>query len=586
MKLILSISLRNLLRQKRRSTLLGIAISFGMMILIMANSFSQGLSDTIFNRLVVNMTGHMEVSIMEKSRMKNRVIRDKDRIIKIINSNVHGINYIEESIGVFTSLIGNGTTDTSMLIGVINNKETFDYFKSDIIEGDLDKFLDEKNGIENPIILYDTKAKALNVKLKDVVKARLSTIYNQTQSARLTVVAILKANNIFESQAVFLRLNNIKTLLGYRPYETGGLLVNFTKINDPAYAVMEAEKLHKALSPAVAVIYGTAFNKEKAAEKITLLGYSNSEEAKKIFNKNIRMISGKIPDKDDETAALISENLAGNLNLKTGDSLLTGYQQKFEKIKVENTYKVAGTFRSDKIPAKNIILLNEDVFYKTYLENLPEPADKNKDAYIPGKKDELTPVYAPEWKLLPRTATSDDLKKKINAMTRTKWKGPTLDIRTMYEVASDVLDLEKALKLITFIAVLILFFIILIGVVNSLRMAIRERTREIGTIRAIGMQKRDVRNLFIIETLMLSAFSCGAGIILAFILMWIFGSITINSESVLSILLVEKHLYFMPDPVSIAGNFLLILLITAVTAYFPSRRAANLSSADALRHYE
>ena len=68
------------------------------------------------------------------------------------------------------------------------------------------------------------------------------------------------------------------------------------------------------------------------------------------------------------------------------------------------------------------------------------------------------------------------------------------------DYASEVLKLEQVLNLITIIAVLILFFIILIGVVNTLRMTIRERTREIGTIRAIGMQKKDVRNVFILES--------------------------------------------------------------------------------------
>ena len=86
-----------------------------------------------------------------------------------------------------------------------------------------------------------------------------------------------------------------------------------------------------------------------------------------------------------------------------------------------------------------------------------------------------------------------------------------VDVESMYEMASDVLKLEGALNLITFGAVLVLFFIILIGVINTLRMTIRERTREIGTVRAIGMQKKDVRNSFILETMFLGLFSAIAG---------------------------------------------------------------------------
>jgi putative ABC transport system permease protein len=160
------------------------------------------------------------------------------------------------------------------------------------------------------------------------------------------------------------------------------------------------------------------------------------------------------------------------------------------------------------------------------------------------------------------------------------------DVVTMYEGASDILKLEGVLNLITIIAVLVLFFIILIGVINTLRMTIRERTREIGTIRAIGMQKNDVRNSFILETLLLTAFSCIAGIILGIIVMQILGAIQFNVDSVLSMILKDKHLYFKLDPLSILGNFVLIMAISGVTAYFPARRAAKMSAVEALRHYE
>jgi len=143
------------------------------------------------------------------------------------------------------------------------------------------------------------------------------------------------------------------------------------------------------------------------------------------------------------------------------------------------------------------------------------------------------------------------------------------------------------LNIITISAVLILFFIILIGVVNTLRMTIKERTREIGTIRAIGMQKRDVWGIFMIETSLLSLFASIAGTLFAFILMGLLSLITFNvTDNPLGILLVSKHLYFLPSFWNVVFNITLILFITMITAYFPARRAANLSSAEALRHYE
>lgn len=49
MKMLLNLSLRNLLRQKRRNIMLGVAIGIGVAILTMAGSFSRGISDIMFN---------------------------------------------------------------------------------------------------------------------------------------------------------------------------------------------------------------------------------------------------------------------------------------------------------------------------------------------------------------------------------------------------------------------------------------------------------------------------------------------------------------------------------------------------------
>jgi putative ABC transport system permease protein len=201
--------------------------------------------------------------------------------------------------------------------------------------------------------------------------------------------------------------------------------------------------------------------------------------------------------------------------------------------------------------------------------------------------DPLYPVLATEWVLLPRTTKTDDFKKKMHQLTSKKTRALIVDVTTMYEIASDILKLEAALNLITLVAVLILFFIILMGVINTLRMTIRERTREIGTMRAIGMQKTDVRNAFILETFFLAVFSSMIGVIAAFLIMGALARMPLDlQDNPLGMFLVDGHLYFMPTLGGILSNVMLILVIAVVTAYFPAKRAANLKAAVAFRHYE
>src|SRR5690606_4474930 len=73
-----------------------------------------------------------------------------------------------------------------------------------------------------------------------------------------------------------------------------------------------------------------------------------------------------------------------------------------------------------------------------------------------------------------------------------------------------VLDLLNAL---TVGATAVLLVIVILGLMNTLVMAIRERTAEIGTLRAIGLQRRQVLVMFVLESLILSISSIVTGIL-------------------------------------------------------------------------
>jgi ABC-type lipoprotein release transport system permease subunit len=581
MKLILSLSLRNLLRQKRRSFFLGTAISFGMMILVMANSFSHGITDNLLNRMIVYMTGHMSVTMLEDSSQNRRIIRDKNRIMDIIRKNVRDIKNVNESVVTFARLIGNARGDNTVVVGVEVDREFEQYLRQNLVKGNLKDFT--AGTMENPVIIYSDKAKVLGVTYRDTINMRTRTVTRQAQTARLTIAAVVRPNNMFEGMAIYLPLKTLKSLIGLRPYETGELQINFNRINDDLHAKREADRLYAKLEPGVALIGGEA-SRKKAIAAATAIGFSGDTEARALIKKHLSVVSGAVPDEKSDDGALISRKLAAALGIKPGDPFIFSHETKYGNLRAEKTYKVAGIFTAYAVPDVNLMLLNEKTFYKTYLENLPK--DPGAGVFRPGKTSPLYALFAPEWKLLPRTHTNDDLKIKLANMTRSRWKGPWMDVRTMYESADFILTFEFALKIVALVAVLILFFIILIGVINTLRMTIRERTREIGTIRAIGMQKSDVKYLFITETMLLTAIASLAGIAAAFILMWVLGLLHIETESLLSILLVDRHLYFLPTASSILIYFFLILVMAAVTAYFPAKRASNLSAVEALRHFE
>jgi ABC-type lipoprotein release transport system permease subunit len=577
MGLIFRLSLRNLFRQKRRNLLLGIGIGFGMMILVIANSFSHGMVDVLINDVVSNAFGHLVIQSRPGNSMYS-MIRDRERTEKIIRDNIkkEDIIRIDESLGNFGRAIGNGETDNVVIVGmfVTNTKDKTEFFKGffSLVDGSYDEYFSQE--IEYPVIISQQKAKSLNVKVHDQIRVRLPMVTGQVQAAKLTVVAIANANNSFMDICLFMDGARVKKLLGYKPWESASLQI---ALKDPKKTAKHyADLLYKKLGPEIISITGNINH-----EGCQLLAFNNDDRSKETLKTQIQIIRGDQKTALGKDGVLVSDAIARRFKLNVGSEFTYQYQTKYRGLH-EETYKVSAIYTSAAKLGGNVIIMNGEKIYSTYDKFLPA---ENNWKYI-GKEDPLYSHLATEWKLLERSKDSDSLMKKFKREQRVKTDQTKVDVITMYEGASQILKLEGVLNMVTVIAVLILFFIILIGVINTLRMTIRERTREIGTIRSIGMQKPDVRNMFIMETLLLTAISCVAGVILAIIVMQILGSIRFDVTNALSMILKEKHLFFKLNPSAIFSNFILIMLISGVTAYFPARRAANLSAVEALRHYE
>ncbi|HEX2958794.1 MAG TPA: FtsX-like permease family protein [Chitinispirillaceae bacterium] len=584
MGLLFKISLRNLIRQKRRNILLGIAIAFGTMVLIIAHGFSHGISDNLFNKVIVYVSGHIGVVFTEDGNMFKQICHDGPQVKEIVKKTIPDVVSVQEAVGMMSRAIGNGKSDNVIMVGMdltgeVDEKsarEAEQNFK--MIEG---QFTDLSNdSIENPVILAKEKADYLNVKRGDVLRVRYRTVIGQNQTARLTVAGVFMPANAFMAAPVFLELSKLKKLVGYGKYDIGQL---YLTIKEPKKnAVHYAESLQVAFKPSIAIIQGKSDTLPNGCA-VTVLGFKNDTSSTKLLEEKLFAKQGASIGKE---TVIMSDSLALSLKKQIGDMVEVYYTTKYEKNRVRADFKITDIISYNGVIPQNCVIVNNESFIKAYNSNLPLQPD-NSVAFLQDSSHALYKSLSPQWVLLPRAKSTTELEKRQRETGKNRIQGTAMDIRTMYESASAVLNLEYVLNLITFIAVMILFFIILIGVINTLRMTVKERTREIGTIRAIGMQKRDVWLSFVMETFFLSLFSAISGTILGFIAMWgmSLGKIDAKGDA-LGMLLVNERLYFVPTVGSVLFYIALIVFIAVATAYFPARKAANLSAAEALRHYE
>ena len=161
---------------------------------------------------------------------------------------------------------------------------------------------------------------------------------------------------------------------------------------------------------------------------------------------------------------------------------------------------------------------------------------------------------------------------------------PALDVtpRVLYlrPRADQIVDILNTAGLVI---LLVLFVIIMVGITNTFRMIMIERIKEIGTMRALGMQRSGIRSLFILEALFLSLGGAIAGLLLAGIVMLILSRIFWGFESPIFILLKNGYLTFKLIPPQMLLHFGIVAVLTILAAFFPARKAALLSPVDALR---
>ncbi len=95
------------------------------------------------------------------------------------------------------------------------------------------------------------------------------------------------------------------------------------------------------------------------------------------------------------------------------------------------------------------------------------------------------------------------------------WKGARFFVITLSVYLSEIAELLDALNLITYFLYVVMLLIIFVSASVTYRLILYERTREIGTMMALGFYGSDIRTILIFETIFLGILSLTAGFVLS-----------------------------------------------------------------------
>ncbi|MBP8081720.1 MAG: ABC transporter permease [Spirochaetes bacterium] len=168
---------------------------------------------------------------------------------------------------------------------------------------------------------------------------------------------------------------------------------------------------------------------------------------------------------------------------------------------------------------------------------------------------------------------------KINQITSGKFS-----IKKWSEVSEYYRLASTSYSTVFGVATIIIFIVSLFAVANTITMSVYERIREMGTIRAFGMNRRYIFLMFTLEGIILgfigTLIGCLGGFAVSYIINF-FGGIEIGAQPGYSESMI---LLFTPKISIIFINVILGIIISATASLIPSAKAARIQVREALSY--
>jgi putative ABC transport system permease protein len=173
-----------------------------------------------------------------------------------------------------------------------------------------------------------------------------------------------------------------------------------------------------------------------------------------------------------------------------------------------------------------------------------------------------------------KKAVVDALRRDIEALRDDHGRKAGLSAMPTQDHVKSSLEL-RVVQAMAWSTSVIALIIGVIGMLNTMMISVFERTREIGTLRAVGWPRGRVVRMILLESLLLSAVGWLLGLLGSLALVWLLGTFPNTSALILP---------SRVSPSIIAQALLLSVLAGLAGAAYPAYFAARLLPTEALRH--
>lgn len=229
----------------------------------------------------------------------------------------------------------------------------------------------------------------------------------------------------------------------------------------------------------------------------------------------------------------------------------------------------------------------DDDFFATEDESFLASDSANFDDILGDTtlRDKLNQTDDGAWQFILTKVEHPSRTKQIIAKLNARFAQEGLDVRAMdwKDAAYSYSGTVEGIGFIFNLLIIILAVVVFIIIMNTMTVSVIERTGEIGTMRAIGAEKKFVKLLFNTEAIFLTMFSAVIGIIVAFIMMAIFNACNITiTNSIAKMILGGGLLHFNPTAKIIIFTIIIALFGSIISNKYPVSYALKITPLKAL----
>ncbi|MCK9401145.1 MAG: ABC transporter permease [Bacteroidales bacterium] len=257
---------------------------------------------------------------------------------------------------------------------------------------------------------------------------------------------------------------------------------------------------------------------------------------------------------------LVSKKLSTKLKAKIGSKIVITIQHASGEL-AYGLFRVSGIYKTSNAiyDEPNIFVKKDDLISLTGYEQ----GKASEIAILLDNVDQTDPV-------------TDNLRAKFPSLSVLPWK----------ELEPILLALSSMMDQMSYFLLIIILVAMAFGIINTMMMAVLERTREIGMLMAVGMNKRKVFLMIMLETVFLAMVGTFFGIVISAVTIHFTGMNGLNFaawaegyEAFGYSALVYPSLYLD----FYIGMTVLVIITAIISSIYPARKALRFNPAAAIR---